>query len=69
MHLPLDGKQHRAVVDVAYKLRHIDARTSELTGGVDHVVGTENAFAAVKQDGSVVTWRQMQVVAATPTGQ
>ena len=29
---------------------------SEPTGGVDRVVGTEYAFAAVKQDGSVVTW-------------
>ena len=29
---------------------------SELSGGVDRVVGTELAFAAVKQDGFVVTW-------------
>ena len=28
----------------------------KLTGGVDHVVGTSEAFAALKQDGSVVTW-------------
>ncbi len=25
-------------------------------GGVTHVVGTRSAFAAVKEDGSVVTW-------------
>ena len=29
---------------------------SELIGGVDRVVGTGYAFAAVKQGGSVVTW-------------
>ena len=29
---------------------------SELKEGVNHVVGTCSAFAAVKQDGSVVTW-------------
>ena len=28
----------------------------QLTGGVDHVVGTLCAFAAVKDDGSVVAW-------------
>ena len=33
-----------------------DKVKSELTGGVDHVVGTGSAFATVKQDGSVVTW-------------
>ena len=38
----------------------------QLTDGVRHVVGTWYAFAAVKQDGSVVTG-EMQVVAATPT--
>ena len=27
-----------------------------LQGGVAHVVATESAFAAVKEDGSVVTW-------------
>ena len=31
---------------------------SKLTGGVDHVFGTWSAFAAVIQDGSVVTWGQ-----------
>ena len=28
----------------------------QLTGGVDNVVGNDGAFAAVKEDGSVVTW-------------
>ena len=31
---------------------------SELSGGVDRVIGTLYAFAAVKQDGSVITWGQ-----------
>ena len=29
---------------------------SELTRGVDNIVGNSVAFAAVKEDGSVVTW-------------
>ena len=29
---------------------------SKLIGGVDHVVGTRSAFAAAKQEGSVVSW-------------
>ena len=33
-----------------------DSVKSELAGGVDKIVGNAFAFAAVKQDGSVVTW-------------
>ena len=30
---------------------------SELSGGVDNIFPNEGAFAALKEDGSVVTWR------------
>ena len=33
-----------------------DEVRDQLTGGVRHVVGMVGAFAAVKEEGSVITW-------------
>ena len=35
---------------------HSDGVSTELSGGVEHVVGTSRASAAMTDDGTVVTW-------------
>ena len=59
--------QHRYLGPPRSRGGDSDSVRSQLTVGVRHVVGNGHVFAAVKEDGSVVTWGDAQIVEATPT--
>ena len=44
------------VEEILYSAMFMEGVASELSSGVSNIYSTNNAFAALKADGSVVTW-------------